>query len=578
MATLPRYQTMGIQYADLPRISTAGVDAGAKSYDVLANSLDRMIEFAYQKKTTEAERKAKQYAIEFPPTKEQLQEAVKTGQFPKIRGAGDIFQRAYESTASQLLAAELQLNVAQRAASYQSRREKGETVDPEAMRRDMGDMITGYASVLGTMNPDVGIKFRAANTSVAHDVYRQAVIALEKQERERISSNVIRSVDTQRPNVRAIFANAGEISPDTGEPVSIDDKLAVIEQVYLDYSRLTNDPKVAEAYYAMVEAEKVEALATSALQPEFADNDMDRIGKVMDGDFGPLKEIWETMSPESQQKVVDKLGRRIDNVNKARIAVINRDTDLANSLERNIYLTDNRSQQMSMFNQMKTLTISPDQLKRVQSYIDDAGAGAKVDNLNVLSDLMRRVSGGDASVEDVVRARDNNQITPSTARALVVDLSNPNTDVSRAKEIIKSSSIIEREGMPKMIDNQEARSIAMIAENTAMLELITFARTPKANGMLPTSSEVAAKGKELAGTLREYGLPLMRTQLELSARTITTITMPALAGVDLMDEAAVEKVFADQTRIHKDKAKSDILSAQSQIQRYRELRRRMDQP
>jgi hypothetical protein len=284
------------------------------------------------------------------------------------------------------------------------------------------------------------------------------------------------------------------------------------------------------------------------------------------------------MSPESQQKVRDKLGRRIDDVNKARTAVINRDTDLANSLERNIYLTDNRSQQMSMFNQMKTLTISPDQLKRVQSYINDAGAGAKVDNLNALSDLMRRVNGGEASVEDVVRARDNNQITPSTARALVVDLSNPNTDVSRAKDIIKSSSIIEREGMPKMIDNQEARSIAMIAENTAMLELITFARTPKADGMLPTSSEVAAKGKELAGTLREYGLPLMRTQLELSARTITTITMPALAGVDLMDEAAVEAVFADQTRIHKDKAKSDILSAQSQIQRYRELRRRMDQP
>ena len=578
MATLPRYQQMGIQYADLPRISTAGIEAGARSYDVLANSLDRMIDFAYQKQTTAAERKAKQYAIEFPPTKEQLQEAVKTGQFPKIQGAGDIFQRAYESTASQLLAAELQLNVARSAAAYQSRIEKREPVDPEAMRRDMGDMITGYASVLGTMNPDVGVKFRAANTSVAHDVYRQAVTSLEKQERENISSNVIRSVDTQRPNIRAIFANAGEISPDTGEPVSIADKLAVIEQVYLDYSRLTNDPKVAEAYYAMVEQEKIQALVTESLQPEFADNDMDRIGKVMDGDFGPLKEIWETMSPESQQKVRDKLGRRIDDVNKARTAVINRDTDLANSLERNIYLTDNRSQQMSMFNQMKTLTISPDQLKRVQSYINDAGAGAKVDNLNALSDLMRRVNGGEASVEDVVRARDNNQITPSTARALVVDLSNPNTDVSRAKDIIKSSSIIEREGMPKMIDNQEARSIAMIAENTAMLELITFARTPKADGMLPTSSEVAAKGKELAGTLREYGLPLMRTQLELSARTITTITMPALAGVDLMDEAAVEKVFADQTRIHKDKAKSDILSAQSQIQRYRELRRRMDQP
>jgi hypothetical protein len=569
---------MGIQYADLPRISTAGVDAGAKSYDVLANSLDRMIDFAYQKQTTAAERKAKQYAIEFPPSKEQLQEAVKTGQFPKIQGAGDIFQRAYESTASQLLAAELQLNVAQRAASYQSRIEKGEIVDPDVMRRDMGDMITGYASVLGTMNPDVGIKFRAANTSVSHDVYRQAVTALEKQERQNISSNVIRSVDTQRPNIRAIFANAGDISPDTGEPVPIADKLAVIEQVYLDYSRLTNDPKVAEAYYNMVEAEKVKALVVEALTPEFAENDMVRVTKVQNGEFGALSEIWETMSPDDQKKVQKELDGRLESIGKARTAVINADTDLANSLERQIYLTTNRSQQTAFLNQMKTLIVSPEQIRRVQNYMNDVGVGGKIDNLNVLSTLVRKVNSGEGTVDEVLDARNRGNITAATARSLVIDLSNPNTDVTRAKELIRASSIIEREGMPAVISEPDARSLAMVAENSATLEIINFSRTPKPDGSLPTSSEIAAKSRELAGGLKDYARPLLQTQLQKSANTITQITMPALAGVDLMNEAAVEAVFAEQTRTRGEKAKSDILSAQQQIQKYRELRTRIDAP
>ena len=569
---------MGIQYADLPRISTAGIEAGARSYDVLANSLDRMIDFAYQKQTTEAERKAKQYAIEFPPTKEQLQEAVKTGQFPQIQGAGDIFQRAYESTASQLLAAELQLNVARSAAAYQSRIERREPVDPEAMRRDMGDMITGYASVLGTMNPDVGVKFRAANTSVAHDVYRQAVTSLEKQERENISSNVIRSVDTQRPNIRAIFANAGDISPDTGEPVPIADKLAVIEQVYLDYSRLTNDPKVVDSFYKMLDEEKVQALVTESLQPEFAENDMVRVTRVQNGDFGPLSEIWETMSPDNQKKVQDKLDKRLESIGKARVAVINADTDLANSLERQIYMTTNRAQQNALFNQMKTLIVNPDQIARTQSYMNDSGVGAKIDNLYALNFLVRRVNGGEASVDEVLQARDTNQITPATARSLVIDLSNPNTDVSRAKELIKASSVIEREGMPAVISDADARSLAMVAENSAMLEIISFSRTPKPDGSLPTSSEIAAKSRELAGGLKDYARPLLQTQLQKSANTITQITMPALAGVDLMNEVAVEAVFAELTRTRGEKAKSDILLAQQQIQKYRELRTRIDAP
>jgi hypothetical protein len=80
---------MGIQYADLPRISTAGIEAGAKSMDVLGQSLDRMISFAYDRQATAAQKKAQQYAIQNPLTKSQVEEALSTGQGTKVKGAGE---------------------------------------------------------------------------------------------------------------------------------------------------------------------------------------------------------------------------------------------------------------------------------------------------------------------------------------------------------------------------------------------------------------------------------------------------------------------------------------------------------
>jgi hypothetical protein len=577
MATLPRYQQMGIQYADLPRVNTAGIDAAARSYDVLAQSLDRMIDFANKRVTTEAEKKAKQYAIDFPPTQDQLNEAVKTGQFPKIEGAGEIFQSTYEASAAHLLSAELQFNVGERAAGYQRKIERGEAVDPAAMKTDMGDMLDGFASVLGTMNADIALKFRAANTTVAHNVYKQAVAAAEKRELDTIQSIVVKSVDNQRPIVRAIFANVGEIAADTGEPVRAQDQLAVIEQAYLQYSGVVRDNAPLDAYYKMIEEEKVQALVSVALQDDFAENDMERTTKVLDGEFGPHKEIWDTMSPEQQKKVQDKLNSRLEAVSKARTSFFNNQTDQGNELERQIYLAGTRTQQLALFSQLKNLAVDPSTIKNVKEYINDGGAGAKVDNLTTLSSLLRRAAVGQLNIGEVVTARNSGLITVATAKSIVIDLSNPNTDITRARQQIKAYSVIEEKDMPEMISDKDARAAALVAENQAYLELMNFSRTPKVDGTLPTSSEVAQKGVALGQGLNEFTLPMLRANLESTAATITQTTLPQLAGVDLMDEAAVEAKIAEILAAPNGaKNKSAILSANNQLKQYRTLYRRVN--
>jgi hypothetical protein len=348
--------------------------------------------------------------------------------------------------------------------------------------------------------------------------------------------------------------------------------------VYLDYAKLTQDPKVAEAYYEMVEQEKVLGLANFALQPEFAANDVERVTKVEDGEFGALKEIWETMSPDSQKKVLDRLNNRLETIGKARTSYLNQQNDLADSLERQVYLAGSRSQQMALFNQMKTLAVSPAQIKRVQDFMNDAGLGAKVDNLRVLGTLNQGVESGTVDVDTIIAARNNGQITASTARTLVLAVSNPNTSLGRSQKRIRANSVIEREGMPELISNQEAKSAAMVAENQANLELMNFAYTPKADGTLPTSVEISAKGEELANSLREVTRPMLQSALSSAESAIVSFTLPQLAGVDLMNEAAVQaKIDEILAQPGGEKNRSAILSARNQITKYRELKRRIDQ-
>lgn len=95
MATIPRYQSMGVQYADLPRLSTAGMEQTAKLYDVLSEKLDRMSAYYQERAVTEAQKAGAKYAVQNPLTKEQLDTALGTPEGVKVAGGGGVFQQRY---------------------------------------------------------------------------------------------------------------------------------------------------------------------------------------------------------------------------------------------------------------------------------------------------------------------------------------------------------------------------------------------------------------------------------------------------------------------------------------------------
>ena len=103
MATLPTYEYAGAQYANLPSVSTAPQQVAAQGMSMLGQQLDRMTAYFQNQAVTEAQKAGMKYAIELPPTLEQLEVAKKTGQMPVVEGGGRIFQESYNKASAHIL-------------------------------------------------------------------------------------------------------------------------------------------------------------------------------------------------------------------------------------------------------------------------------------------------------------------------------------------------------------------------------------------------------------------------------------------------------------------------------------------
>jgi len=303
MATLPRYQQMGIQYADLPRISTAGIEVGAKAMDALGSQIDRMTNFVYQQGTTEAQRKSRQYAIQNPPTKEQLREAVETGQFPRIKGAGRVFQETYEKTQAGLLSTELKLDINKALTAINAAIDTDQTVDLKTIETDLRDRIDGYTATIMSLDADQGLRFKAAATASSNSIFQKAadraVKIFQAQNDARFASAII---DIQ-PVLESVYAIAGSIDPETGKPIDLDALIDVHRQPFLDSVAIVgNNKHLLDFEKANVQAKK-NALTAFMTDRANADTAPQAIRRIQSGDFGNLSDVFKGLPNDEKQRL-----------------------------------------------------------------------------------------------------------------------------------------------------------------------------------------------------------------------------------------------------------------------------------
>lgn len=326
MATsLPRYETMGAQFADLPRISTASQEVGAQQqqvriqqFDQIGRALDRMTAYFQDVAVTQSEKEARKYAIENPLTKEHIDFATQSGAGLQVKGAGATFQRVYEETQAQLLSSELQLEGQKTIADYAARIKSGENLDPEQVRAQLKDLVDGYSSTLLALDPRESVRLRSALTVAGNQVYKEANERQLLIQREAYDAQFAENVKTLAPLIETYLKQAGSIDPTTQQPINVDNLIEVQRRPFYASIRLTGSSKHLDAFNKMVSDAKIDALSSLATSPEFATTAGQAFAKVEKGDFGNMSNVYKGLTDTDKKIVIDRTLKRYSNAEAAR--------------------------------------------------------------------------------------------------------------------------------------------------------------------------------------------------------------------------------------------------------------------
>lgn len=306
MATLPTYEYAGAQYANLPSVSTAPQQVAAQGMSMLGQQLDRMTAYFQNQAVTEAQKAGMKYAIELPPTLEQLDIAKKTGQMPVVEGGGRIFQESYNKASAHILGTNIIADFQNRQADRLQKIESGAPVDLLALRRDLRDDIDGNASMLTNLDPETSIQVRAQMTTLGHAVYKQALMFDEKARQAAYQVDQEVGLSKIKPVLENVINSYAKINLPAGELEQ------VLDNVLSPYTnstsiRLAGSNKYALEAYKIKENAKISAISAKLTDREFAPTAGVAFKKILAGDAGELTEMYKGMSTDSKDLLRERI-------------------------------------------------------------------------------------------------------------------------------------------------------------------------------------------------------------------------------------------------------------------------------
>lgn len=326
MATeLPRFQPMGVQFADLPRVSTASQEVGAQmmqvqaqQFDQIGRAVDRMTAFFQDKAVTEAQKQGLRYAVENPLTREQVNTALGTEQGLKVKGAGTIFQESYEQAQGQMLSSELQVEGQRQISALAAAIKAGQPVDLATVQTQLKDLIDGYSSTVLALDPKESVRLRASLATAGSALYKEAADRALLIQREQTDGRLNQAIDESGPLIEAVLAKAGTIDAETEKPVDVNQLLEILRKPYYNAIRVTGSSKHIDAFNKKIEEAKVGVLTAAAMSPDFAPTSSDAMGKIARGDFGNLTSVYKSLPQKEKEVVIDRALKSFSGIESAR--------------------------------------------------------------------------------------------------------------------------------------------------------------------------------------------------------------------------------------------------------------------
>lgn len=325
MADQTRYQESGIGLASqpiTPSIDNVGSRARASMAGNVSDLLDRMASSLYKTATEEAQRQGLQWGAQNSVTVDQLQEAVAAGDDP-LANRHTTFGEAARKVQATILSNTLNAQGVGEMSRIQAEAEIGKI--PLSVAAEKMDAISAaFSNNLAKVDPETGIKLRAALTSHSASVYNH----LAQQEVKKFQAAQKASIDdyfAKLPKtLETIFLGGDIVGPD-GVTKTADDLARVQRAQAVQAARITGDASYGQKFDKALSEAKISAYTALTSSYDFATNPIEALAKIEAGNFDKQhRAAWSAMTADEQTKVkehtVKAFAQRYDVISKTQAA------------------------------------------------------------------------------------------------------------------------------------------------------------------------------------------------------------------------------------------------------------------
>jgi len=307
---LPTYQQSGLLSQPTQKLDFADLRESERTSQMIGQSLDRLSEFAFKAAAKTAIREGEQWAYNNPISDEQIM-AAKQGSYDialKAPEAGTFFGDSARKIQAGQLRSTLELAARSEIASVYKQVEAGQITNIRQLDEQFYGIAKGNGDVIARIDPEQANAFRASVATASNVVYQAAAKRIGELNAKIVEENVNRSLSDFDSVVRASI----DSEPD---PQKLNGMILSERNKRLDMIMQTNDPiafaATQKALDTRTEKAYVDRLSNYFSSDEFGfstpENSLaSRIQAVQEGNTGKYQALWNTLSTETRDKVVDQ--------------------------------------------------------------------------------------------------------------------------------------------------------------------------------------------------------------------------------------------------------------------------------
>lgn len=209
MAQDPKqYRSRGITLESQTPLRFTATQEMSRASQNLSARLDRISDFAFEKMAKDAERKGKMFGVQNRPTLEQISIAVQNDQDVNdlLAEPGTVQGDAARAVQAQMLKQDLLNDLSTRFSDIDQQIEAG-MLTKEDVIVEMNAAIEGYARIVGQIDPDQELKFRASASTVGFQSVAKANAYEIKQRKVQHASNSAELIDRFDDYVESVISN-----------------------------------------------------------------------------------------------------------------------------------------------------------------------------------------------------------------------------------------------------------------------------------------------------------------------------------------------------------------------------------